>query len=151
MQVGDAGAELEEVDAPISPRIVCYKGLRSLPEGESWGTHRRETAYPYATFLDEETNLCYEERNGMEGLSRHFLPMLLRRRDSQQVALDLRLTTAEIATLLTADGTKPSLRSRFRFEINGESSLFRLAKMERWDCDSNVVRCLFERELNDEQ
>ena len=151
MQVGDAGAELEEVDAPISPRIVCYKGLRSLPEGESWGTHRRETAYPYAAFLDEETNLCYEERNGMEGLSRHFLPMLLRRRDSQQVALDLRLTTAEIATLLTADGAKPSLRSRFRFEINGESSLFRLAKMERWDCDSNVVRCLFERELNDEQ
>lgn len=151
MQVGDAGSELEEVDAPFTPRIVCYKGLRPLPEGESWGTTKRSTTYPYAAFLDEETNLCYEERNGMEGLSRHFLPMLLRRRDSQNVALDLCLTTAEIATLFTSDGTNPSLRSRFRFDINGESSLFRLARVERWDSDSNVVRCLFERELNDQQ
>ena len=151
MQVGDVGSELDEVDAPISPRIVCYKGMRPLPEGESWGTDKRATTYPYAAFLDEEINLCYEERNGMEGLSRHFLPMLLRRRDSQQVALDLCLTTAEIATLFTADGTNPSLRSRFRLNINGESSLFRLARVERWSSESNVVRCLFERELNDKQ
>lgn len=151
MQVGDIGGELDEMDAPFTPRIVCYKGLRQLPSGESWGADKRAKKYPYAAFLDEEINLCYEDRNGLDGLHHHFLPMLLRRRDSQSIALNLRLTTAEIASLFTADGANPSLRSRFRFTINGESSLFRLAKVEQWDGDCNIVRCLFERELNDQQ
>ena len=98
---------------------------------------------------DESINLCFEERNDIEGLSRYYRPMLLRQSNSHLITLDLYLTTAEMATLFTADGTKPSLRSRFRFDILGESSLFRLAKVERWDTDSNIVQCSFERELND--
>ncbi len=148
LQVGDMNSEGDI--GPFTPRIVCYKGLQALPEGESWGGTSRLSNYPYAAFLDNESiNLCFEERNGIEGLSRYYRPMLLRQRDSHLITLDLCLTTAEMATLFTADGTKPSLRSRFRFNILGESSLFRLAKVEKWDTDSNIVRCSFERELND--
>ena len=150
LQVGDMGSSDDGDDSTFTPRIVCYKGLRTLPEGERWGTASQLDQYPYAAFVDEESvNLCFEKRNGIEGLCRHYLPMLLRQRDSHLITLDLHLTTAEIATLLTADGAKPSLRRRFRFKILGESSLFRLAKVGEWDTESNIVRCSFERELND--
>ncbi|MBE6212858.1 MAG: hypothetical protein E7129_06965 [Rikenellaceae bacterium] len=149
LQVGDIDSNGENMGI-FTPRIVCYKGLQALPEGESWGATSRLNSYPYAAFLDEKSiNLCFEERNGVEGLSRYYHPMLLRQCNSHLVTLDLYLTTAEMATLFTADGTKPSLRSRFRFNVLGESSLFRLAKVESWDTDSNIVRCSFERELND--
>ena len=149
LQVGDTDSDGDKMGA-FTPRIVCYKGLQELPEGESWGGTSRQNSYPYAAFLDDESiNLCFEERNGIEGLSRFFRPMLLRQSNSHLVTLNLYLTTAEMATLFTTDGAKPSLRSRFRFDILGESSLFRLAKIERWDTESNVVRCSFERELND--
>ena len=149
LQVGDIDSNGEDMGT-FTPRIVCYKGLQALPEGESWGATSRLNSYPYAAFLDEKSiNLCFEERNDIEGLNHYYYPMLLRQCNSHLVTLDLYLTTAEMATLFTADGAKPSLRSRFRFDILGESSLFRLAKVESWDTDSNIVRCSFERELND--
>lgn len=149
MQVGDQDSELLGIEAEFAPHIVCYKGLRQLPEGELWNTDSGLDHYPYATFLDEEgTNLCFEERNNTEGLSLYYKPMLQRQSIGQRVTLNLYLTTAEIASLFTADGTKPSLRSLFRFDINGERALYRLAKVGCWDTKSNIVQCTFERDLN---
>lgn len=149
LQVGDRGEEMS-FESSFTPRIVCYKGMRKLPKGETWGsTYTRLDSYPYAAFVDEESiNLCFEERNNIEGLHHHYLPMLLRQRDSRRVTLDLLLTTAEIASLFTANGTKPSLRTRFRLNIQGESQPFRLVGVEQWDLRSNIVRCTFEQELN---
>lgn len=151
IQVGDHDSELLGIEAEFAPHIVCYKGLRQLPEGELWNTDSELDHYPYATFLDEEgTNLCFEERNNTEGLCRYYQPMLQRQSLGQQVTLNLYLTTAEIASLFTANGTKPSLRSLFRFDINGERALYRLAKVGHWDTKSNIVQCTFERDLNHE-
>ncbi len=148
MQVGDIGGEDDNYEVPFTPRIVCYKGMRPLPKGESWGITVRLDSYPYATFVDESTNLCFEPRNGIEGLNRYYRPMLQRQQESQLITLKLRLTTAEMATLFTADGRKPSLRTLFRFNIRGESLPFRLAKIEAWDTENNIVQCTFEEELN---
>jgi hypothetical protein len=149
MQVGDRGED-NTFESSFTPRIVCYRGLRDLPEGETWGAnYSRLRYYPYASFVDEESiNLCFEDRNGIEGLHRYHQPMLLRQCDSRRITLDMHLTTAEIAHLFTADGTKPSLRTKFRFDIQGESQLFRLVKVKRWDLKSNIVQCTFEQELN---
>ena len=149
MQVGDWEGVGMGIDEPFTPHIVCYKGLRSLPEGECWIAGAKQSSYPYAAFVDSEgTNLCFGDMGETEGLYRYYSDYFERLCEGQNIAIDLHLTTAEIATLFTADGTKPSLRSRFRFEIEGESALFRLAKVERWDTDSDIVRCTFERELN---
>ncbi len=149
MQVGDRGED-NTFESSFTPRIVCYRGLRDLPEGETWGAnYSRLRYYPYASFVDEESiNLCFEDRNGIEGLHRYHQPMLLRQCDSRRITLDMHLTTAEIAHLFTANGTKPSLRTKFRFDIQGESQLFRLVKVKRWDLKSNIVQCTFEQELN---
>ena len=150
LQVGDVDSDDDKELCSFTPRIVCYNGLRNLPDGESWGATSRLGYYPYAAFLDEDSvNLCFEERNGIEGLNRYYRPMLLRQCDGQLITINLFLSTAEIASLFTSDGTKPSLRSLFRFNILGESSLFRLAKVEQWDTEKNVVQCSFERELRD--
>ena len=150
MQVGDAGDTELAVDEPFTPHIVCYKGLRTLPDGEYWIANERLDHYPYATFSDgESVNLCFEDRDGLQGLNRYYTARLARLCEGQRLTLCLHLTTAEMASLFTADGTKPSLRTRFRFNIQGESSLFRLARVESWNTEQSTVRCIFERELND--
>ena len=149
LQVGDIGNEESNYEVAFTPRIVCYQGMRPLPNGESWGATSRLDKYPYAVFMDAESvNLCFENRNNLEGLNRYYLPALIRQRESRQVTLNLHLTTAEIASLLTADGTIPSLRTTFRFNIQGESLPFRLVKVERWNTQSNVIECTFEQDLN---
>lgn len=149
-QVGDTGGGHDDFEVSFTPRIVCYKGLRELPEGEVWNSQWLRNKYPYSAFVDEQNiNLCFEDRNGIEGLHHHYLPMLHRQRDGRRVTIDVCLSTAEIATLLTSDGTKPSLRTKFRLNINGESGLFRLAKVGSWNTDTNIVQCCFEQEIND--
>ena len=148
MQVGDSEGVGMGIDEPFTPHIVCYKGLRPLPEGECWIANEKQENYPYATFVDDEgTNLCFDKMGDTEGLYRYYADHFARLCESQNITVELHLTTAEIASLFTADGAKPSLRSRFRFEIEGESAIFRLAKVERWNIESDVVQCTFEREL----
>lgn len=150
MQVGDTGDTGLLVDEPFTPHIVCYQGLRRLPNGEYWIANERLEYYPYATFSDgESVNLCFEDRDGLQGLNRYYTAHLTRLSERQWLKLHLHLTTAEIASLFTADDTKPSLRTRFRFNIQGESSLFRLAKVESWNTENSTICCTFERELND--
>lgn len=150
MVVGDTTTLDAGIDEPFTPHIVCYKGLRALPDGECWIASEKLDHYPYATFSDGESiNLCFEDREGLQGLNRYHTDKLARLCNGQTLTLDLHLTTAEIASLFTADGTIPSLRTRFRFTIQGESSLFRLAKIESWNTDNATLRCTFERELKD--
>ena len=149
-RVGDIGGEEEGIDNPFTLRILCYKGLQPLPEGECWIAENKQSNYPYATFCDGKgTNLCYEDRDGEKGLHRYYDEWFARQCESQRVTLDLHLTTAEIASLLTKEGSKPSVLHRFRFKIEGESALFRLVEVGSWNSESNIVRCTFERELND--
>jgi len=149
MQISDMDSESKGIEGIFTPRIVCYKGMRNLPEGESWNTSSHHNQYPYAAFVDDESiNLCFEDRNDIKGLHHYHLPTLLRQRDCRRVTMSLYLTTAEIASLFTTDGSKPSLRTKFRFDIQGESQLFRLVKIGKWDTKSSVVQCVFEQELN---
>lgn len=150
IQVGDSGDQGDGVDSAFLPHIVCYKGLRPLPEGECWIVGEKLPYYPYAAFIDdEEINLGFESRNGIDGLHTYHLPKLLRQAQGQRVTLNLCPTIAETASILTANGPKPSIRTTFRLKIRGESSLFRIVKIEKWDTDSGSVRCTFERILKD--
>ena len=150
IQVGDVGEQDEGMDRGFLPHIVCYKGLRPLPNGECWIAGDKLYEYPYAAFIDDqEVNLGFELRNGVEGLRAYHLPQLLRQTEGQRVTLDLTPTMAETASILTESGTEPSIRKIFRFDIQGESSLYRIVKIGNWDTESGVVRCTFERILKD--
>ena len=150
MQMGDMSDQGDSMESALLPHIVCYKGLRPLPEGECWIVGEKLPHYPYAAFIDdEEINLCFESRNGIDGLHTYHLPKLLRQTEGQRVTLNLCPTIVETASILTENGPKPSVRTSFRLKIQGESSLFRIVKIENWDTDSGSVRCTFERILKD--
>ena len=149
--VGDVGAEGGGADEAFTSRIVRYHGLCELPDGESWGGTSDKSRYPYATFIDaDKTNLCYEERNGIEGLSIYYKPQLQRESERQRVEADILLTPSEVVSLFRSDGTKPSVRAKFRLKIGGESSLFRLVGVDSWNTRSGLLHCHFEREITDE-
>lgn len=148
VQIGDTNSEEQSIDATFTPHIVCYKGLRRLPDGECWIANEKFDHYPYATFVDEETNLCFEDRGGVTGLNSYYRDSLARLEKGQKATLNLYFTTAEITNLLTTYGSKPSVRSLFRFDINGESALYRLIEIEEWNItQSATIRCSFEREI----
>lgn len=150
IQVGDIGASEEGSDQAFTPHIVCYKGMHILPEGECWIANQKRNEYPYAAFVDNvNVNLGFETRNGIEGLHSYHLPALLRQTEGHRVTLDLCLTLAETASLLTDNGPKPSVRTLYRFEIQGESSLYRMVEIGSWDTENGVVQCTFERVLKD--
>ena len=150
MRVGDVGVADEGIDATFTPHIVCYKGMRKLPEGECWIANKKLESYPYATFFDaEEVNLGFEDREGLEGLNRFYKPELMRQEEGHRITLDLHLTTAEMASLFTESGPKPSIRKVFRFDIQGESSLYRIVRVKSWSIEEGRVRCTFERIAKD--
>jgi hypothetical protein len=150
MQVGDMGQEELGIDLGFTPRIVCYNGMRELPDNEVWVAGNVSQSYPYAAFLDEEgTNLCFEQRNNTEGLIRYHMPRLQRQSEGQHIALDIALTAAEVASLWADVGVGISFRDTFRLTIGGESSLYRLAKVEGWNSEEQRARCTFERLLKD--
>ena len=150
MQVGDVGVEEQGIDTSFTPRIVCYKGMRPLPNGECWIAGNKLDEYPYAAFLDDESiNLCFENRNGLEGLHTYHLAQAERAAKRERITLTLHLTAAEAANLFTENGPLPSLRSIYRFDILGESSCYRLVKAERWSVEDGCIKCTFERELTD--
>lgn len=150
MQVGDVGIEEQGIDTSFTPRIVCYKGMRPLPNGECWIAGNKHEQYPYAAFLDDESiNLCFEDRNGLKGLHTYHLAQAERAAQRERITLKLHLTAAEAANLFTANGPLPPLRSLYRFDILGESSCYRLVKAENWSVEDGTIRCTFERELTD--
>lgn len=150
IQVGDVGEQDEGMDSSFMPHIVCFKGMRPLPDGECWIVGNKLYQYPYAAFVDDkEINLCFESRNGIDGLHTYHLPKLLRQSEGQRISLNITPAMAETASILTENGPKPSVRKTYRFKIQGESSLYRIAKIGNWDTESGVVRCTFERLLKD--
>lgn len=150
MRVGSTDSDDEGIDEPFSHHIVCYKGLRQLPEGECWIAHKRLDRYPYAAFVDDEdVNLGFENRNGIEGLNKFHKPELMRQEEGQRITLELHLTTAEAVSLFTESGPKPSIRKVFRFDIQGESSLYRIVRVEKWNIGEGSISCTFERIAKD--
>ena len=152
LQVGDITLDEAATYGDFTHRIVSYRGLISLPSGESWNGKGSAQGFPYATFIDgdRDINLCFEEREGVEGLARYYKEALLREESRQRVSLTLQLSPAEIVHLTKDDGHSPSVLDRFRFTILGESAIFRLVQFEAWSPSQMTVRCIFQRELADE-
>lgn len=153
LQVGDSAAE-GAIDSPFTTHIVRYYGLRSLPEGQVWGP-LGEAKYPLAAFFfegDEFTDgfsLCFEPRDGVVGLSRYFEQHAERVAKRQRLTATLRLSTAEVVSLLSAEGEGATIRDSFRLQLFNESSLYRLESIKEYDPSSQSAECTFIRLMKD--
>ncbi len=155
LNVGDTPTVEGGLDAPFLPHIILYAGLQPLPKGQTWGYPAPEGLYPLAAFHfagDSHSTpftLCFEDRDGVQGLHRYFDEGLRREHTRQRLLLSMRLSAADVEQLFNPDGVNPSLRDTFRLSFCGESSLFRLAAIERFSGCDKSCRCLFIRLCQD--
>lgn len=135
--VGDRD-DITTVDSlEFSPRIVRYIGMIDI-EGENY-------SLPYVSFHAPEVGftLCFEDRDGAQGLNRHYLNQMELYRRSQLVSLSLQLSTLEYSNLFSPNDSSPSVRSIFLFDIYGERFKTILHSIESYNIKSGVARCTF--------
>lgn len=135
----------------VEPRVVLYHGLRQLPEGEHWGSTHNTHLYPYASFHSAASGLtlCFEDRDGCEGLHRYHLSEICERAERSELCCDIRLSLNDYFELLSPSVERQSIRSTFRLSVDGAESLFRLRAIDDYDPERGVARCRFGRMLND--
>jgi hypothetical protein len=147
MQVGDRDSD--EVES-VSTRIVRYEGLRALPEGEVWSFPSYAQSYPYAAFhAPGEFTLCFEDRDGEQGLHRYYDNEWRAQQLRERLTLDIRLAPHEVAEIGACGVEGPNIRSRYRLNIVGQGAEYNLAAVESYDAGRGVARCQFVRRMND--
>lgn len=134
-------------DGVLEPRIVLYHGLKSLPDSENWPSPYMQDSYPLASFHSAELqeSLCFEDRDGVEGLHRYYDNELKERASRQLLTTDIYLPPEQYAQLFDPATNGANIRSRFMLNIEGSSSLFRLDAVESYDTKSYIARCRFQR------
>ena len=150
LQLGDRDA-LEEEGEPFAPRIVIYRGEHPLAAGEQWGWPSNEGLYPLAAFhfAGDETmegwTLCFENRDGQQGLHRFYDRNLRHEEQGGQVTLTLRLKPHEWESLQHPESEAPSLHSTFRLMTSLGECWGTIHRIEAYDPAQGSVRCTFNR------
>ena len=149
MQVGDR-EDLEATGPNFTTRIVRYFGMQQLPAGEFWSDSASDR-YPLAAFhlgggrgLAPET-LCFEDRDGAEGLHRFYDRQLSGENRGGRITLTLRLAPHEFEALLTPDTGSCDIRSLFRLRTPFGEARGILRRIDDFDPASGTVRCTFDR------
>lgn len=145
LTVGDR--EVVSQQKEVLPRIILYHGLIDLPTGECWPSPYCTTAYPYAAFHSATVGqtLCFEDRDGVEGLHRFYDNQLKELATRQMLTTDIYLPPEQYVQLYDPYTAGANIRSRFRLNIEGSSSLFRLDAIENYDPVRYIARCRFQR------
>lgn len=145
--------ERDVVDASeyVTPRVALYYGMQQLPLGEHWPMGYNNRSYPLVAFHIPERGetLCFEDRDGCQGLHRFYDNQLREGAERQRVTLQLRLSPAEYVALFDPDNNGATIRSRFRLQVGGNSSLFRLDEVVEYDAERGVAKCRFQRLMQD--
>lgn len=153
-QVGDRD-NAEEDGTNFTPRIVRFAGMHPLPEGQRWGYPSEEAAYPLVAFHfagdDSESpfTLCFEDRDGAQGLHRFHDREALRSATRQQIALSLRIAPHEFEALFTPGAGGPDIRSVFRIDTGCGTVRATLDKIGEYDPRKGSVQCRFNRLIED--
>ena len=135
----------------VEPRVVLYHGMRPLPDDERWTAYTSSSSYPYASFHSaaEGETLCFEDRDGCQGLHRYHDKELDELALRGLLRCKIYLPTAEYTSLFDPHNLSCSIRSRFRLEVEGASSLYTLQSIEEYDARTSVATCLFRRTTQD--
>lgn len=153
-QVGDRD-NAEEDGTNFTPRIVRFAGMHPLPEGERWGYPSGEAAYPLAAFHfagdgdTEPFTLCFEDRDGAQGLHRFHDRDARREATRQRITLSLRIAPHEFAALFTPGTGAPDIRSVFRIDAGTGPVRAVLHEIGEYDPLKGTVRCTFLRLIED--
>lgn len=150
ISVGDRDRETEQGEL-LTPLIVSFVGLHPLPEEECWGYPATEKSYPLAAFHFEgdevfpPRTLCFEDRDGAEGLHRFYDRQLCEESLAGRVELTLHLAPHDYEALFAGEHGGGHLRSRFRLRTEEGELTATLAKVGRYDPSTGRIACHFNR------
>jgi hypothetical protein len=135
----------------VEPRVVLYHGMKILPAGQKWVAYTSANIYPHVAFHSKEAGatLCFEDRDGCKGLHSYYDNELKECAERGSLRCTLYLPAADYLALLDPNNSDLSIRSRFRLEVAGASSLYTLLSVEHYNPDSGVATCLFRRTTTD--
>lgn len=123
--------------------------LQPLPAGERWGYPSTGDSYPLAAFHrndpDNGFTLCFEDRDGQQGLHRFYDTQAEQEKRCQHLTLHLRLEPCDIERLFQIQRLAPCIASTFLFRIGGEEVRCTLRRIEGYDPSAASTRCTFTR------
>ncbi len=133
--VGDRDDETSVDSLNFSPRVVRYFDMREI----------EAQTMPYASFYDveENFNLCFEDRDSMQGLNSYYQSQCESQQRADLISLKLTLNAVEYTNLFSPDDINPSLRDIFLFSLKGETFRCRLYSVESYNIVSREARCTF--------
>ncbi len=137
MVVGDRD-DIELVDSlNFSPRIARYFDMREVAS--------ENYSLPYVAFHspDEGFSLCFEDRDSVAGLNRHYTTEVALHNRSQLISLRVKLSALDYSALFSMEESSPSIRSTFLFTLHGESFRTILYSVESYNLESGIAQCLF--------
>ncbi len=120
----------------FSPRILSLEGLM----------YSDNELIPNAVFFSENmgVNLCFEDRDGLNGLNKYYRETVEREASGRYVELSLRLTPNELVSLSTPMSGRASMLSTFGLTISGEWCEARLESIEmEVGTKSPIAKCKF--------
>ncbi len=120
----------------FTPKILRYTGEQIYDENEY---------VPHLTFHDKSkgVTLCFEDRDGLQGLNRYRRDEICRDEWSQYVTLWLTLEPHEVADLTSPVEGRASVLSTFLLKIEGEWAECRLEKIMEYEVGAGVAQCRF--------
>lgn len=140
IRVGDVGRELPAeggvVDCNFLPKIVSFRGMHPLPEGEMWSYPSvGDDHYPLVTFFDngslsgEPLSLLFEDRDGVVGLHRWWDQRVEALNHSRRLTLYLALRPEDIEQIVVPNSSKHDFRAHYLLTIEGEKVLCRMEEV----------------------
>ena len=150
-------------------RIVCYKGLCQLPKSQKWGFPANDDKFPFAAFhypagrvesddaaivgevvaagVDDGFTLCFEDRDGIQGLHSYYDRQWSAEAQRRKVSLSIRIGAEELMAMLDYTTTDTAnIRSLFRLEIDGQPTHYRLQAIKGYDAERKIAKMVFKQE-----
>ena len=133
------------------PKIVAFRGLKSLPASESWEyPYGISQEYPLVTFFDNGAkggspcSLLFEDRDGVMGLHSYWDPRVEALNHSRRLTLYLTLYPDEVEQIVVPNSTKHDFRALYLLSIDGEKVLCRMEEIVDYNPHSPSTKVIFE-------
>lgn len=137
----------------FAPKIVYYKGVVELPEGQLWPSMAEQGGscyYPQAIFFEAPedeyssgVSLLIEERDGVVGLNRFWQHQVALLNRARRIELHLRLYADEVEALRVPNSLERDFRALYKLSVCGEEVLCRLEKVENYNPQEALAKCSF--------
>ncbi|MBO5655667.1 MAG: hypothetical protein J6R87_01250 [Rikenellaceae bacterium] len=134
---------MERLNFPL--KVVRYFGMKELPLGQRWGWPSYGGEYPYAAFHSpqEMFTLCFEDRDGVEGLNKHYTNSVRLWNKAKVLTAHLRLPQHEVAEVMDRTTRQDIISRKFTLGWDGDSDLYTLESIDKYSPEEGVVKCRF--------